>query len=283
MPLGGSYNDSFITLICQGVRYRFSPSWAPIGSGGMGIVYLGFRISDNKKVAVKMLRPEFTSSYLLRQRAKLEASIQLSHPNLIRMLGFPYTEHMNRYVTGLPERERIPRVVKDFLPILDAVEYMHSLGIIHRDIKPDNLMFENGETMKLMDLGVAKADFFFDAHLKGTIGTPPFCAPEQVVDPGIEASTDTRSDLYSLGMTLSYLIESLFPADSSAIPQELSQILDIATARYPADRFQQVSHFRDKLNQWLDSLSRRSLSSFWKKIRTFSIVYLLVFYPLLSR
>lgn len=272
MPDGSDiYNAPHVTLYCKNEGYRFSPALPPIGSGGMGIVFLGYRLSDSKKVAIKLLRPEFQSNPTLRQRARLEASIQISHPNLVRMLGYSesnpgsgplyilsefvdgvsFKQHIDTQLSGLSVRERAKKIVEEFLPVLDAVSCLHARGIIHRDIKPDNLLFQDGCQVKLMDLGVAKADYFFDAHLKGTIGTQPFCAPEQVVNPQVEASTDFRSDIYSLGVTLSYLIGDSFPPDKNVIPEDLAQIISTATTPLPVDRYQRVEDFGNDLKAWL--------------------------------
>ena len=284
MP-GGSetYNAPFVTLYSQNEGYRFSTALPPIGSGGMGIVFLGYRMSDGKKVAIKMLRPQFQSNPAFRQRARLEASIQLLHPNLVRMLGYsesspnsgplyvlsefvdgiPFKQHIDSQLSGLPFRERAKKIVEEFLPVLDAVSYLHARGIIHRDIKPDNLLFQDGCQIKLMDLGVAKADYFFDAHLKGTIGTQPYCAPEQVVEPYVEASTDFRSDIYSLGVTLSYLIGDSFPPDRNVIPEELAQIIRTASAPLPVDRYQSVEHLASDLQAWVQSGPEKKTFSLW--------------------
>ena len=250
----GTYGSSCVNLLCHGAEYRFDPSTPPIGIGGMGIVYLGFRVSDNKKVAVKMLRPELSDIPAFRLRAKLEAGIQVHNPNIVKMLGYcecnpdhgplyvlseyvegiPFQEYVKHQLSHLSPRERVVRIVSASLPVLKAVAYLHSIGIIHRDIKPDNLMLQNDNSLILLDLGVAKCESFYDAHLQGTIGTEPFCAPEQVVPDNVEASTDYRSDIYSCGMTLAFLISGW---DHSALKQtdpDLYGILRIATRRLPA-------------------------------------------------
>lgn len=266
-------NDPNIYLHVGGRWYRYLYTSAPIGEGAMGIVYLGFDCETNVKVAIKMLRQEFWCDQQIRDRLKLEASITINHPNIIRMIG--YCEDLSgtgplyvlsEYVCGVTFKDHIEqlsnfesnrfvkfrKIASEFLPVMDAVEYLHSLGIIHRDIKPANLMFQDGHMLKLMDLGIAKADYFFDAHLKGFIGTKPFAAPEQIVDDSIEANIDHRVDVYALGVTLSYLLVGHFPITATdKVPRALESIINKATARSPEARYQHAHEMRNAICEYL--------------------------------
>ena len=179
-------NDPNIYLYVEGRWYRYLSTSAPVGEGAMGIVYLGFDCMTNEKVAIKMLRQEFWHDQQIRNRLRLEASISISHPNIIRMLGYCEDSSMtgplyvlSEYIYGVTFKEHVEqlsnfelnredqfnKIVTEFLPAMDAVDHLHSLGVIHRDIKPANLMFQDGNTLKLMDLGIAKADYFFTINL----------------------------------------------------------------------------------------------------------------------
>ena len=279
-------NDPNIYLYVGARWYRYLPTSIPVGEGAMGVVYLGFDCTTNAKVAVKMLRKEFWHDQQIRNRFRLEASIALSHPNIIRMLG--YCEDLSgsgplyvlsEYVCGVTFSEhikqlslvetsrtiRFSKIISEFMPVMDAVEHLHSLGVIHRDIKPANLMFQDGYLLKLMDLGIAKTDYFFDAHLKGFIGTKPFAAPEQVVDDNTEAKIDHRSDIYALGVTLSYLLVGHFPIDNSdKIPHQIENIIKKATFHSPDGRYQNAFEMRNALSAYLSNnqnMKKRAKSS----------------------
>lgn len=263
--------DVNLYLEVGGVWYRYDTTAAPLGEGAMGIVYLGFRCEDNAPVAIKTIRPEWQGNPLIRCRFKLEASIVIDHPNVVRMIGYceeypgygrlyvlseyisgvTFEEHVRTQLSAMPADERDKKIVEDFIPIVEATGYLHSRGIIHRDIKPDNLMFQDGYLPKLMDLGIAKADSFFDAHLTGTMGTIPFAAPEQIVPENVEAQVDSRSDIYSLGVTLQHLITGDFPSDMSGHSEMLSSIIAQAVATDPADRFQDALSMKDALESYL--------------------------------
>lgn len=274
-------NDSNIYLWVNSRWYRYDSTAQPVGEGAMGIVYLGFDCKTNDKVAVKLLRQEFWNDVQIRNRLRLEASIIMSHPNLIRMIGccedtsgqgplyvlseyvcgVTFKEHVQQQLSYLKSGplERYHKILSEFRPVLDAVGYLHSCGVIHRDIKPMNIMFQDGCNLKLMDLGIAKADYFFDAHLKGFIGSKPFAAPEQIVDDDVEAIVDRRSDIYALGVTLSYLLVDHFPLQKAdKIPQGLSDIISKATYKNPAYRYQSADEMASDIDTYLDSSRKRS-------------------------
>jgi serine/threonine-protein kinase len=262
--------------------YRYISTSSPVGEGAMGIVYLGFDCLTNEKVAIKMLRQEFWHDSQIRNRLKLEASLIINHPNIIRMIGFCEDETgrgplyvLSEYVTGVTFKEHVEqlsymesdrkqkfaKIAAEFMPVMDAVEHLHSMGVIHRDIKPSNLMFQDGYMLKLMDLGIAKADHFFDAHLKGFIGTTPYAAPEQVVSDDVEARVDNRTDIYALGVTLSYLLVGHFPVSSAdKIPSGLENIIVKATAHSPEARYQHAYEMRNAISAYLDNRSARAKS-----------------------
>lgn len=272
-PIRWQQGDPYIYLYVNERWYRYSSASSPVGQGAMGIVYLGFDCETNEKVAIKMLRQEFWHDQLVRNRSRLEASITINHPNVIRMLGYCEDPSLtgplyvlSEYVCGVTFKEHVEhlsyfeadrdlkfkKIVSEFLPVLDAVETLHSLGVIHRDIKPSNLMFQDGHILKLMDLGIAKADYFFDAHLKGFIGSRPYAAPEQIVDADTEAQIDIRVDIHALGVTLACLLVGHFPiVPSDNVPKPLDSIIRKATSYSPDDRYQHAYQMCSALSAYL--------------------------------
>ena len=274
--------DNNLYLDVGGCWYRYDTTAYPIGEGAMGIIYHGFRCDTNEQVAVKQVRPEFWNNLLVRNRCKLESMILLNHPNIIRMIGYceecqgsgplyvlseyvsgiTIEEHVNTQLSRLSPRQRCEKIVKEFVQVIDAVSYLHSQGIIHRDIKPSNIMIQDGYLLKLMDLGVAKSNAFYDAHLKGSVGSIPFAAPEQLVPDDVEASVDNRSDIYSLGATLQFLLTGSFPSDLSNLSESLMRVLLTATEKDPNKRFQDVDLFKDALISTLNDLTYKPRKTF---------------------
>ena len=287
-------NDPNIYLQVNARWYRYDYSLPPVGDGAMGLVYLGFDCLTNEKVAVKMLRQEYWNDDLIRKRFKLEASIQTYHPNIVRMIGFCEDESgrgplyvLSEYVCGVTFREHIlqlsywnqeekyDKIVSEFLPVLDAVGCLHSHGIIHRDIKPSNIMSQDGYLLKLMDLGIAKANHFFDAHLKGFIGTQPFAAPEQCVDDSVEAEIDERTDIYAIGVTLSYLLADHFPlVKTDKVPLSLMKIICKATESDPEMRYGNADEMRIALEDYIESRTK-GRKVFLKYLPVISILIML--------
>lgn len=194
-----------------------------IGRGGMGRVYKA-RASDGKIVALKMLAPHLTDREVQRKRFFQEAEIamRLEHPNLVRALevgeedgvvyfamdfidGVHLGAHLKE-VGKIPENEAI-RIV---FAVARALHKAHQLGLIHRDVKPDNVLLTNDGQVKLADLGLVKE---LDADLNLTqpdqgLGSPYYMAPEQFRN---AVNVDVRCDVYALGQLLYILVTGRLP------------------------------------------------------------------------
>ncbi len=206
-----------------------------IGKGGMGRVYRATQLSMNRKVALKILAPRLTSKKSFRERFISEArhAGALQHPNLIsvhdvgecdRLLFFSMELIEGETVRRLIEREGKIDETRSFIiayQTLSALQYAHEQGLIHRDIKPDNLMLNQNGTLKIADLGLSRAteqDQRDNASTKfgSVMGTPHYMAPEQ----GKNASqADARSDLYAVGASLYHMVCGQVPFDG-ATPME---------------------------------------------------------------
>ncbi|MCB9838542.1 MAG: tetratricopeptide repeat protein [Phycisphaeraceae bacterium] len=202
-----------------------------LGEGGMGVVYRASQENPRREVALKLIRSGMVSGSMLR-RFQLEADIlaRLQHPGIAKVYqtglhdGAPYFameliegETLLRYSmdNGLSTRERL----RLFGKICDAVEHAHQKGVIHRDLKPGNILVDRSGQPKILDFGVARAT---DGDIQTTtvqtnigqlIGTVQYMSPEQAGgDPG---EIDTRSDVYALGVILYELLAEQLPYDLS--------------------------------------------------------------------
>ena len=208
-----------------------------VGRGAMGTVYRAMHLGLNREVAVKILRPDLAGDRTQVERLKAEAAMlaSLDHPNIVRALdagesnGFPYV--VMEYVEGeslrdrlrdrgpMPEDEAL-RVARD---LADALERARRMGVVHRDVKPGNVLLTRNGTPKLMDLGLAKGPIDLGLTQHGaTVGTPQYIAPEQALDP---RKADTRSDIYSLGATLYAMLTGVPPFDGRTLAEILTKVL----------------------------------------------------------
>jgi len=255
-----------------------------LGAGGMATVYLAADLKHQRKVAVKVLRPELAAA-LGHERflREITTTANLRHPHILPLYDSGETDEFLFYVMPFVEgeslRDRLDREKQ--LPLADAMEiarevadalsYAHSRGVIHRDIKPENVLLESGHAV-VADFGIARA---VDAAGGGrltetgmTIGTPSYMSPEQASG---EEDLDGRADLYSLGCvlyemlageppftgpTVESVIRQHLAADARpitqirpAVPHEIAGILQRALAKNRADRFNPAAQFADALGQ----------------------------------
>ncbi|MEO7995876.1 MAG: serine/threonine-protein kinase [Gemmatimonadaceae bacterium] len=249
-----------------------------LGRGGMGVVYLAREVHLDRFVAIKLLPPEFASRPALRERFLREAQLaaKLSHPNIIpihsveQIDGFVF--FVMAYVDGETLAQRVqsrgPLSATDAIRVLRevawALGYAHGQGLVHRDVKPDNILLESATGRALVaDFGIAAATG--DAQSENVTGTPEFMSPEQALG----EESDARSDLYSLGATAFYALSGRLPFEGKTatqtlarqvtsaapslnsagtqVPRKLAQLVDRCLEKEPANRPASAQALADEL------------------------------------
>jgi len=227
-----------------------------VGIGGMGIVYKGKR--DDKefehKIAVKILKHNFNSEYVLKRfQIERQTLANLQHPNIARLLdggksddGLPYL--VMEFIDGVPITEYCDKNklttrsrLELFRTVCGAVQYAHQNLVVHRDIKPGNVLVNQEGRPKLLDFGIAKLiDKNVNETDKGLTKTgmwnltPEYASPEQINGENIT----TRSDIYSLGILLYELITGHQPYKiTGATPAAISKIITEEQIDKPSDKF----------------------------------------------
>lgn len=212
----------------------------PLGSGGMGQVYRARHRHMDRVVALKVMHPAGSSSPAdaTRFRQEIKTIARLAHPNTVTAYdagfhdGVPFlvTEYIDGITLDRLVRTEgpldVPRAVEFIRQAALALEYAHSQGIVHRDVKPSNLIVQRDGTVKLLDLGLAKFRAWpADVQDAGPItqsgmlmGTPDYMAPEQSLD---VRSVDHRADIYGLGCTLFFLLTGRPPYQAETLLQKL--------------------------------------------------------------
>ncbi len=256
-----------------------------LGRGGMAEVYKSRHPELDRDVAIKILHPHRTDdpNFIERFRREAKMAATLRHPHIVQVYDFAATEDglyymILEFVKGqsltvyLEQNAPLPlqKVYAICEQIMSAVQYAHERGIIHRDIKPDNIMIDPSDTVYLMDFGIAQMTAvpgLTQSHM--TIGTPLYMAPEQMRSQPIT----TAVDIYSLGMLIYYMVTNRYPYDSDTpaslmtlklteppvpprnytpdIPSSLETIILTALAIEPDKRYATVGQMRRALEKSL--------------------------------
>jgi tRNA A-37 threonylcarbamoyl transferase component Bud32 len=199
-------------------RYRLLEK---LGQGGMGAVYKAEQLSLHRVVAVKVLRPDIVDNpdAVRRFRQEVKAAGKLQHPNIVTAHDadqagdshFLVMEYVDGYSFDKLVARAGPLPVKDACQLIRqaalGLQHAHEMGMVHRDVKPHNLMLSRGGLVKILDFGLAQLPREGKTHrptaVHAFLGTPEYVAPEQAAD---ARDADIRADVYSLGCTLYFLL-----------------------------------------------------------------------------
>lgn len=246
-----------------------------LGQGGMATVFKAYHAALDRNVAIKVLHPAFTRDPQFTQRFQREARVvaKLEHPNIVPI--YDYADHNGQsYLVmkfiegrtlkavldgGWPDKPEIVRIIK---AVGSALSYAHAKGILHRDVKPSNILLTNDGGVFLADFGLARMAEAGQSTLSGDqlLGTPHYISPEQARG---EQDLDEGTDIYSLGIVLYQLSVGRVPFNSDTpfsiihdhiytplplprklnekIPEQLEQVLLKGLAKERGDRFSTVS------------------------------------------
>lgn len=276
-------------LANTGEWFSYDRTAAPLGGGAMGTVYFGRACNDHHfMVAIKKVTDRYASIPAIRARAKMEASMAFRHRNLIEMIGYCEEDPdegpifiISKLVQGVSldkhvEQYRnspdwVNKICRCMLPVLDALSYLHVKGIIHMDIKPTNIMVENGSNIRLMDLGIAYVSGGISSGNGGLLGTYGYAAPEQFIQRGqTKVSFDRTTDIYEAGATLYYLLSHQTPytyhgdedwgekymqqvENIPGVPKPIMQVIKKALQSDQGSRFQSAEAFKQALMEAMKS------------------------------
>jgi predicted Ser/Thr protein kinase len=260
-----------------------------LGRGGMGVVYKGIDTSLERDVAIKMMDVMIASdpNFMKRFQSEARALAKLQNPNIVTVFALRETEFgvciVMEFVKGKTLADLlkqgmplpIPRVVNIFRQVCSALDHAHRENVIHRDIKPGNIMLAEGDVVKVTDFGLAKIQKnAVSTMTMGTAGTLYYMSPEQIRGLG---NVDNRGDIYSAGMALyesltgrvpfnpedpdfviaQAIVEGkIQPPDKTnpALPKELVRIVMRSIDKDPAKRYQTAAEMAQALERFGNTL-----------------------------
>jgi len=241
-----------------GNRYRVLRE---IGSGGMAKVYLAEDLKGNELVAVKILYSQFSEDISFVQRFLREARLAstLTDPHIVRVLDYGADRDLHYLVMEYVEgqdlhdilEEKGPFEWKGALEIVDqvatALEHAHVHGVVHRDIKPQNMMLTESGLLKVLDFGIARIPTLPSLTQSGFIGSPYYASPEQAMGEEV----DIRSDIYSSGIVLYELLSGNIPFNAKSPWSIISQHITSEPPKIELTNGEIPNHVHDLLDQML--------------------------------
>ena len=249
-----------------------------IGEGGMAVVYKAKDRLLNRYVAIKILRPEFTrdEQFIENFRRESQAAAGLSHPNIVNVYDFGREGNINFIVMELVDGKPLSQLIEEkgkldykeainiTKQVASALSLAHKNQIIHRDVKPHNILITSQGTAKLADFGIARA--VSQSSIQGNddkiMGSVHYFSPEQARG----AYVDERSDIYSLGIVLYEMLTGKVPFDGDSpitialmhindpvpkvqgIPPQLEKIIEKATDKYQSNRYKTADEMIEDLD-----------------------------------
>jgi serine/threonine-protein kinase len=268
-----------------------------IGSGGFGRVYRARDLGLEREVAIKVLHPQLTADPGVMERFRREAQLaaRLRHPNIVSVYDIQSRAGLQWYVMEFVPGANVAQLVKKEGPFpiqkttrllfeaLSALEHAHGLGLVHRDVKPENMLIEPDGRLRITDFGLALAlrgDRFGGATSRS--GTPQFAAPEQLLGERVEQ----RADLYSLGAVAYFTLLGRPPFEGTtpeailakqtvdALPslrearpdvsREFEEVLRHTVVCDPSQRYKSAGALRQALEQVTGGMVKRFLG--WLKV-----------------
>jgi len=264
--------DRLVTLLAD--RYHIERE---LGSGGMATVYLAHDVRHDRKVALKVLRPELAAVIGgARFLAEIKTTANLQHPHILSLHDSGQVDgtvfYIMPFIDGETLRDRmtrekqlpVPDAIRIATAVADALQYAHSHGVIHRDIKPENILLHDGHAL-VADFGIALAASSAGSRMTETgmsLGTPHYMSPEQAMG---ERDLDARTDVYALGCVVYEMLtgqppftgptaqaivarvitETPVPPSKlrSTVSEDLDDAVLTALEKLPADRFGTAAEF----------------------------------------
>jgi serine/threonine protein kinase len=267
-----------------------------IGEGGMGAVYKATQVNLKKSVALKVIPPSLTgdTSLIARFQREMEAVGQLEHPNIVRAMDAGNVQGVHylamEFVSGTDLRQLVlaygPRPIAQACELVRqaalGLAHAHGRGLVHRDVKPSNLLLSNEGVVKVLDLGLARLQDTVPGEINRRamtlagqcMGTPDFMAPEQWED---SHNVDSRADLYALGCTLFFLLTGRAPYENAehstivrkmaghtsepipdllqecpGVPRELDALYRSLLAKNANTRMASAAEVADRIQPWAE-------------------------------
>ena len=288
-------------------QYRIE---ARLGEGGMGAVYRALDTNLARPVALKIMHRQFASQPEFQQRflQEAQAAARLNHPNIVAIYNFSSNQSylmivmefvrglsLGAYIKQLAQRRQVMELSESLniiAQVADALGYAHRLGVVHRDIKPDNILItklEQPERPDELPIRAKVTDFGLAKLLEGGIetqsgtfmGTLPYMSPEQAL---ASASLDGRSDIYSLGVVLYQLATGRLPFDirtptdavmkhmhetpppprhiQPGLPEAVQKVIIKSIAKQPEERYQTAEAFGAALRRATTGLTEKDVTVF---------------------
>ena len=290
-PAGASATPTSLLSLASALEGRYQVL-SELGRGGMGIVFQAYDKQMKEQVAIKLLSPLLSTDGEALERLTREVSVarRVSHPNVIRIHDLSEVNGLHyvsmEYFGGVNLKEHLKRsgplsllnAYQIISQIWNGLEAAHAQGVVHRDLKAQNIMIGKGGEVKIIDFGLARSHHLEGMTATGLImGTPEYMAPEQVAGKHV----DERADIYALGVILFEILTGQVPFKGESaiavgfqqlkdapppprsinpqIPEEVERIILKALEKNPAHRHRTVNEMRREFEAALPDFATKSV------------------------